>query len=283
MFYTCGRLVAPVAPPPRHAAQPRQHNVKLPCHLAHDRRQNVRVSATTENAPISNPFTKTLMSWAGSFTGLAGKRERIVYSSVVPSGPHLLDVAKIWAREFDRPVLRESTASTDLGRRASGIAQVEKALKNSFRVSAAYAEITEIRNGERVCISRKLIGCARCVSDGYFAAQVVDCCVDVPYQRRGIGTRLLRTLCKDTREAGAQSIAVFSAPDSRLFFWKAGFRMDFRCAQLLLHVKLTLTVQHMRAISHDCECGLNMQALNFHTLFDHLTRMLLMQVQNHGL
>ncbi|NJR43880.1 MAG: GNAT family N-acetyltransferase [Akkermansiaceae bacterium] len=182
--------------------------------------------AAAENGTISLPFSKQLLSWAGAWVG---KRERIVYSSEVPNGSHLVDIAEIWAREFNRPELVKDIGSRQVPAGSSGLAQVQKALKHSFRVSTAYAEITEIKNGEVVCTSRKLIGCARCVSDGYFAAQIVDCCVDVAYQRRGIGTKLLRSLCTETRAAGAQSIAVFSAPDSRLFFWKAGFRMDFRC------------------------------------------------------
>lgn len=152
-----------------------------------------------------------------------------MYSSEVPTGSHIRDLAEIWAREFGRPELvQDSTRDDGMPNSSSGLAQVQKALKHSFRVTAAYAEIIELQDGELVCTSKKLIGLSRCVSDGYFAAEVVDCCVDPEYQRRGIGTKLIRTLCKETIESGAQSIAVFSVPDSRLFFWKAGFRMDFR-------------------------------------------------------
>lgn len=223
-------VVAPVEAVGGLSARPRQPLVKLQKQTSHKHRQSSRVSATAENASVTLPFSKQILSWAGSWAGNAlGKRERIVYSSVVPTGSHLVDIAEIWGRAFNRPELVEDIDSEEVPRSSTGLAQVEKALKHSFRVSAAYAEVTELKNGEVVCTSRKLIGCARAVSDGYFAAQVVDCCVDLAYQRRGIGTKLLRTLCKETRESGAQSIAVFSAPDSRLFFWKAGFRMDFRC------------------------------------------------------
>jgi ribosomal protein S18 acetylase RimI-like enzyme len=222
------------------SAQPHQQQMKPQWRHTHSHRKHGIVAATTEGTATALPF-KQLLSWAGNW---APKRERIVYSSVVPSGSDLHDIAVIWAREFNRPQLLESTAGDDSSVCTSGIALIEKALKNSFRVTTAYAEMTEFKNGEMVCTSRKLIGCARCVSDGYFAAQVVDCCVDLQYQRRGIGTKLIRTLCKETRAAGAQSIAVFSAPDSRLFFWKAGFRMDFRC-RILHSCSSVLVPQHV--------------------------------------
>lgn len=226
------KVVAPAQPARALSAPTRQRQVKLQDRTSRSRRQNVRVTATAENPSVSLPIRKQILTWVGSWAGSAlGRREQIVYSSSVPTGAHLVDVAEMWAREHNRPELLDGIsdiASDEVPRPSSGLAQVQKALTHSFSVSTAYAEITEIRNGEVVCTSRKLIGCARCVSDGYFAAEVVDCCIDPAFQRRGIGTKLLRKLCKDTKAAGAQSIAVFSAPDSRLFFWKAGFRMDFR-------------------------------------------------------
>ena len=228
------KIVAPVTPARGLSAPTRQQPVKLQGRTSHHHRQNVRVTATAENPSVFLPFSKQILSWAGTWAGNAlGKRERIVYSSSVPTGAHLVDVAEMWAREHNRPELVEDIseiAFDEVPRSSSGLAQVQKALKHSFRVSTVYSEITEMRNGDVVCTSRKLIGCARCVSDGYFAAEVVDCCIDPAFQRRGIGTKVLRNLCRDTKAAGAQSIAVFSAPDSRLFYWKAGFRMDFRCS-----------------------------------------------------
>ena len=227
------KVVAPVQPARALSAPTRQHQVKFQTCTSCSRRHNVCVAATAES-PSVLPFRKQILSWAGAWAGTAlGKREKIVYSSSVPTGSHLVDVAEMWAREYNRPELVDGISQTDSSgepHSSSGLAQVQKALKHSFRVSTAYSEITEIKNGEVVCTSRKLIGCARCVSDGNFAAEVVDCCIDPAFQRRGIGTKVLRNLCRDTKAAGAQSIAVFSAPDSRLFYWKAGFRMDFRCS-----------------------------------------------------
>lgn len=53
-------------------------------------------------------------------------------------------------------------------------------------------------------------------------------CVADEHRRKGLGSQMLRELCKDTRDKGAQSIAVFTGPTSRLFFWRNGFRLDFR-------------------------------------------------------
>lgn len=58
--------------------------------------------------------------------------------------------------------------------------------------------------------------------------QVVDVCVADEHRRTGLGSQMLKELCRDTRENGAQSIAVFTGPTNRLFFWRNGFRLDFR-------------------------------------------------------
>lgn len=60
------------------------------------------------------------------------------------------------------------------------------------------------------------------------SVQVVDVCVADEHRRKGLGSQMLKELCKDTREKGAQSIAVFTGPSNRLFFWRSGFRLDFR-------------------------------------------------------
>lgn len=73
---------------------------------------------------------------------------------------------------------------------------------------------------------RRLVGFVRCLSDGAFAALVVDACVHPEYQRRGIGRNLMKRLLSNTRKRGPSTFVAFPRPkervriltDTRLFF-----------------------------------------------------------------
>lgn len=71
---------------------------------------------------------------------------------------------------------------------------------------------------------KKLVGFARLVSDGQFAALVVDLAVHPDYQRRGIGRKLMNRLIATSRRMGPETVAAFPRPKERLFFWKMQFR-----------------------------------------------------------
>jgi N-acetylglutamate synthase-like GNAT family acetyltransferase len=193
---------------PLQTSAVRQFCARKPLHAP--RRVEAMAHASSPVEPLSRLFT-----WAQE---ALRRRERIIFSSEKPSGKYIRDLAELWARDFHRPELLQP----------AGLLAVQKAIDHSFTVCVAFAETTEMKDREAVGTNRRLIGCARTVSDAVFAAQVVDVSVDPEYRSRGVGTTMLRNLCKETREAGAQSIAVFTGPDTRLFFWKTGFRMDFR-------------------------------------------------------
>jgi len=133
---------------------------------------------------------------------LFGPSEEIFYSDGAQSAA-LEDVVTLWSAARSDSVYAEPD-------------KVKRALANSFTVRYAFA----VGRDE----TPKLVGFARTVSDGLFAAQVLDVIVAPAYQQRGIGRRLLRDLCAETRHLGPTSIASFVAPGNRLFFFRCGFR-----------------------------------------------------------
>lgn len=174
--------------------------------------RSVSCAAGTE---VAAPPLQRILSWVQE---TMGKREKIVMTSKKSDLPHIRELAELWAEQLDRPELLKEP----------GLQAVQTALDNSFTVQFAFLETTDKISETEENVTRTLIGCARSISDGYFAAQVVDVCVADEHRRRGLGSQMLKELCKDTKDKGAQSIAVFTGPSNRLFFWRNGFRLDFR-------------------------------------------------------
>ena len=63
---------------------------------------------------------------------------------------------------------------------------------------------------------RRLVGFVRCLSDGAFAALVVDACVHPDYQRQGIGRKLLKRLLSGARKRGPGTFVAFPRPRERV-------------------------------------------------------------------
>lgn len=63
---------------------------------------------------------------------------------------------------------------------------------------------------------RRLVGFVRCLSDGAFAALVVDACVHPDYQRRGIGRKLMKRLLNNARKRGPATFVAFPRPKERV-------------------------------------------------------------------
>jgi ribosomal protein S18 acetylase RimI-like enzyme len=126
--------------------------------------------------------------------------KKIVYVSGHAEAPPMEDLAALWASSFDRPELLAP----------EGVANVTKAIQHSCTVNYVFCE-TEEEDGlsEGRLPIRQLIGFARTISDGHFAAQVLDVCVHEQYRKQGIGAKLVKNICIDTRKAGPQSLAVF--------------------------------------------------------------------------
>lgn len=129
--------------------------------------------------------------------------ERIIFLSGRDAAPSAEEIATLWATCFDRPELLTS----------AGVQKVATAIQHSFTVQFVFCEDGDTRHpavdGAR---SRKLIGTARTISDGHFAAQVLDVCVHPEFRGRGIGVALMNNICTETRASGPRSIAVFVGP-----------------------------------------------------------------------
>lgn len=100
--------------------------------------------------------------------------------------------------------------------------RVATALDNSFRIEAAFARIPGSNN------KWKLVGLARTVSDGIFAALLTDLCVHPEFRRRGIGSKLLLRLEQSTRRSSACTLGAFVKPKEFMFMWNCGFRYNRR-------------------------------------------------------
>jgi ribosomal protein S18 acetylase RimI-like enzyme len=129
------------------------------------------------------------------------KRENIYYVCDRLKGPSMESLAELWASCFDNLELLT----------AQGVADVTTAIDHSFTVTYAFVECTDddaLSSDDAA--EPRLIGAARTLSDGQFAAQVLDVCVHEDYRRQGIGSKLVKQICEHTKGSGPQSLAVFA-------------------------------------------------------------------------
>ncbi len=89
---------------------------------------------------------------------------------------------------------------------------LEKANMNSWLVIAAYDE-------------NKLVGFGRVMTDLVSHAVIYDLIVLPNYQRRGIGTLVLKTLVKKCEEQNIRDIQLFCAKGKRPFYERNGFEI----------------------------------------------------------
>ena len=81
-----------------------------------------------------------------------------------------------------------------------------------------------LRNANLIVVATdgmRLVGIARTLTDFEYVAYVADLAVDVAYQRRGIGTRLVR----ETRDrlGGDCTMVLIAAPNANDYYPKIGF------------------------------------------------------------
>ena len=67
--------------------------------------------------------------------------------------------------------------------------------------------------------SRRLVGCLRILTDGYFFSTIPEMLVDPEFQRRGIG----RALLEAAWSRSPTSLALGAQPGNETFFVKCGF------------------------------------------------------------
>ena len=133
----------------QHSSAARQHGQQL----SH---RSVSCPAGTE---LAAPPLQRILSWVQE---TMGKRERIVLTSDKSDLADIRELAELWAEHLDRPELLKEP----------GLQAVQTALDNTFTVQFAFLEVTDKTSDAEEQVTRKLIGCARSISDGYFAAQV---------------------------------------------------------------------------------------------------------------
>ncbi|KAK9916151.1 hypothetical protein WJX75_009410 [Coccomyxa subellipsoidea] len=123
--------------------------------------------------------------------------------------------------------------------------RMELALTNSFAVAAAFAPC-EATPDARPCrlsygtidpSAQQMIAFARVISDGAFAALLIDVVVHPAFRMHGVGKGLVTLLMKNCIRKGASGCVVF-APRERMFFWKCGFRWSNRYRVMSLPEKL---------------------------------------------
>ncbi len=70
----------------------------------------------------------------------------------------------------------------------------------------------------------RLVGFGRVVSDGILHAMIYDLIVDPAFQRKGIGSEILRRLVDSCRDAKIPDIQLFCAQGKRAFYERHGFK-----------------------------------------------------------
>ncbi|MER5352295.1 GNAT family N-acetyltransferase [Kitasatospora sp. NPDC002551] len=100
--------------------------------------------------------------------------------------------------------------------RSSGLAE-RRPVEDTERFTAM------VRNANLVVVARvneRLVGIARCVSDGSYVTYLSDIAVDRAHQRRGIGVDLIRRV----QEAAPRAkIVLLSAPAATEYYPHIGF------------------------------------------------------------
>lgn len=90
-----------------------------------------------------------------------------------------------------------------------------------------------------ITFDRELIGCIRALSDGVYYATIHDLVVDPAWQKRGVGTALLKTMMDYLRHI--PTVLVPALPESTGFYQRLGFtRHRFAMARFLSREKQRL-------------------------------------------
>jgi GNAT superfamily N-acetyltransferase len=103
-----------------------------------------------------------------------------------------------------------------LGMREPG--KLERAFQNSYATVTAYDD-------------QKLIGLARATCDGEYQAAIYDVVLLPEYQKKGIGKKMMETLCA---QLPVQNIILYAVPGREMFYKKCGFQ-KMLTAMAMLH------------------------------------------------
>jgi GNAT superfamily N-acetyltransferase len=121
--------------------------------------------------------------------------EQIIYKSGLPPVGQFFELFEStgWNEEYNL-TLEELTSS----------------VKNSFYCVSAF-------DGD------KLVGFGRLVTDGILHAMIYEMIVSPPYQKRNIGSQILKMLLNKCFELNIRDIELFCAKGKRSFYEKHGF------------------------------------------------------------
>lgn len=99
--------------------------------------------------------------------------------------------------------------------------KLDKALRNSYLVAAVTLE-------EPGCLpeARRLIGTARCTSDGAFNATIWDLIVDPEFQGLGLGKALMELLVRSLLKRDISNITLYADSAVVPFYKRLGFDVD---------------------------------------------------------
>ena len=100
--------------------------------------------------------------------------------------------------------------------------KVDAALKNSFLVASLTLEEPGCTEPEK----RRLIGTARCTSDGAFNATLWDVMVDPEFQGYGLGKALLELMVRSLLKRDISNITLFADSNVVEFYERLGFDCD---------------------------------------------------------
>lgn len=191
----------------------------------------------TRQAPRTTPRIKTrpLFPGIGAVHRNLQQRQRFVFVTN-PTSLDPVEVDALWRLACDS---EGSPHSIDcLSKRTPQ--RWETVLRHSFAIQAVFevpapqpGASRNSRKGRLPDGPNRLVGFARVMSDGVFAALISDVCIHPDCQRQGLGKKLVAQLLRHTKHQGPASFAVFPRPSERMFWWGNGFRVTSKYRVML--------------------------------------------------
>jgi N-acetylglutamate synthase-like GNAT family acetyltransferase len=120
-----------------------------------------------------------------------------------------LNLVEISHEKDISPIVVQNVYSS-VGWQYRNVQDIEKSMKNSFLVTSA-----KYKN--------EIIGVARATGDGIFNATIWDLAVKPYYQKKGVGTLIIKSMLNKLSEFDIPLVTLYTSYTKKCFYSKLGF------------------------------------------------------------